>query len=168
VETAKVSEKAHLEAQEKRLLSQLAPRAVSGDNSYAQARRSHAWAKRGVCLLSPARKRRKGRYAKAYHQFIKEPEQAEVLAKRRTAIEPVFHLVAEVLGQHGPQKQVPVQGTRNVSSCLLLGVLGVQLAMVSNSIWGIPLRTISGMFQQFSFWLNDRLVTAFGEAKLRG
>jgi hypothetical protein len=150
VETAKVSEKAHLAAQEEHLLGHLVPRTVSGDNSYGQARRIRAWARRGVCLLSPAYKWRQGCYAKAYHQFIKEPEQAGLLRQRRRTREPVFNLIAEVLGLRGAQKQVPVQGTRNVGSCLLLGVLGVQLGMVANSIWGIPLRTISGMLTAFT------------------
>jgi hypothetical protein len=32
----------------------------------------------------------------------------------------------------------------------------------------LKLRKYYFTIQQFSFWLNDRLVTAFGEAKLRG
>ena len=91
-----------------------------------------------------------GRYAAAYHRFLKEPEQVEHLKRRRTSVEPLFDLVARVLGSPGKQGRVPVQRLGNVRTCLTLGVLTVQLAMIMNNVWGLPLRNISGMATVFS------------------
>ena len=49
------------------------PEAVVGDNGYFQARRVRKWAKNGVILLTPAKRWKTGRYAKAYHHFRKRP-----------------------------------------------------------------------------------------------
>ena len=63
----------------------------------------------GGGLLSPAVQWVKGRYALAYHRYIQEPNNAELLRCRRTAIEPVFDLIAQVLGTQAKQKQLPRQ-----------------------------------------------------------
>ena len=86
-----------------------------------------------------------GRDARADHRFLKDPAVAATLRQRRTTIEPLFDLVAQVLGTTGEQKQLPVQGVRNVRTCLSLATLTVQIAMIINSIWGLPLRNISIM-----------------------
>ena len=120
------------------------------DNSYAQARRIRQWAQGGVVLLTPALKWTKGRYAKAYHSYINQPEQRDLLQSRRTAIEPIFDLVAKALGTTGRQKQLPVQRLANVRPCLALATLTVQVAMIANSIWGLPLRNISPLVTAFT------------------
>src|SRR5262245_66496205 len=120
---------------------------MTTDNSYAKARRIRQWAQQGVVLLSPAVKWVKGRYAVAYHRYIQQPENAERLRCRRTAIEPVFDLIAHVLGTKAKQKQLPIQKLSNVRTCLALATLTVQIAMMANSIWGLPLRNISTMAQ---------------------
>jgi hypothetical protein len=51
-----------------------------------------------VVLVTLVLKWVKGRYATASHYFIIQPENADLLHSRRTAIEPVFDLVAKVLG----------------------------------------------------------------------
>jgi hypothetical protein len=101
-------------------------------------------------LLTPALKWVKGRYAAAYHCFIQQPANAQLLNSRRTAIEPVFDLVTKVLGTTAKQKQLPLQKLTNVRMCLALATLSVQVAMIANSIWGLPLRNISTMAAAFT------------------
>jgi len=94
-------------------------------------------------LLTPALKWRKGRYAIAYHCFLRQAENAYHLKRRRSAIEPVFDLIAKILGTTARQKQLPIQRLANVRTCLALAVLTLQVAMIANSIWGLPMRNIS-------------------------
>jgi DDE family transposase len=150
VETAAVAESDVIEQQAVPLIQHFHPATVSTDNSYAKAQRIRQWAQQGVVLLSPAVKWVKGRYATAYHGYIQQPENAELLRSRRTAIEPVFDLIAQVLGTTAQQKQLPIQKLANVRTCLALATLTVQVAMIANSIWGLPLRNISTMAAAFT------------------
>lgn len=150
VETASVPETIVIDQQTERLLHDFRPATVTTDNSYTQALRIRQWAKRGVVLLTPALKWTKGRYAEAYHHYIGWPEQVELLRSRRTAIEPLFDLVAKALGTTGRQKQLPLQRLDNVRTCLALATLTVQVAMIANSIWGLPLRNISTIATAFT------------------
>ena len=145
VETGAVSDSEVLDQQADMILSELTPETVAADNSYTQATRIRQWAKRGVALLTPAVRGVKGRYARAYHRFLQEPTVAAALRKRRTTIEPLFDLVAHVLGRTRQHKELPIQGLRNVRTCLSLATCTVQIAMIINSIWGRPRRNISIM-----------------------
>jgi DDE family transposase len=150
IETAAVAESDVIDQQATPLIQHFRPATVTTDNSYAKARRIRQWAQQGVVLLSPAVKWVKGRYALAYHRYIQQPENAELLRCRRTAIEPVFDLIAQVLGTQAKQKQLPVQKLSNVRTCLALATFTVQVAMIANSIWGLPLRNISTMAAAFT------------------
>ena len=150
VETASVSEKIVIDQQAEPLINNFHPATVTTDNSYAQAMRIRQWATRGVVLLSPAVQWTKGRYAKAYHHSIDQPEQRDLLQSRRTAIEPMFDLVAKALGTTGRQKQLAIQRLDNVRTCLALATLTVQVAMIANSIWDLPLRNISTLATAFT------------------
>jgi hypothetical protein len=150
IETAAVAESDVIDQQATPLIQYFHPATVTTDNSYAKARRIRQWATQGVVLLSPAVKWVKGRYATAYHRYIQQPENAELLRRRRTAIEPVFDLIAYVLGTQAKQKQLPIQKLANVRTCLALATLTVQVAMIANSIWGLPLRNISMMAAAFT------------------
>ena len=150
IETAAVAESDVIDQQAPHLIQHFRPEPVTTDNSYAKARRIRQWAQQGIGLLSPAVKWVKGRYALAYHRYIKQPENAELLQRRRTAIEPVFDLIAQVLGTKAKQKQLPVQKLSNVRTCLALATFTVQVAMIANSIWGLPLRNISTMAAAFT------------------
>jgi hypothetical protein len=150
LETAAVAESDVIDQQAVPLIEHFHPETVSTDNSYAKARRIRQWATQGVVLLSPTAKWVKGRYATAYHRYIQQPENAELLRSRRTAIEPVFDLIAHVLGTTAKQKQLPIQKLANVRTCLALATLSVQVAMIANSIWGLPLRNISTMAAAFT------------------
>lgn len=150
VETGSVAEKTVIEQKEKQIIGTFESETLSGDNSYAQATRIRRWAKKGVALLSPAFKWKNSRYARAYHRFIKQPAQAEILSRRRSTIEPLFDLVAKIIGANGKQKQLPLQGLNNVRTCLALATLTVQIAMLVNSLWSLPLRNISNMQSVFT------------------
>ena len=150
IETAAVAESDVIDQQATPIIQHFRPATVTTDNSYAKARRIRQWAQQGVVLLSPAVKWVKGRYALAYHRYIQQPENAELLRCRRTAIEPIFDLIAQVLGTQAKQKQLPIQKLSNVRTCLALATLTVQVAMMANSIWGLPLRNISTMAAAFT------------------
>jgi len=150
VETASGSEKIVMDQQAEPLIHNFHPATVTTDNSYAPAMRIRQWATRGVVLLSPAVQWTTGRYATAYHHYIDQPEQRDLLQSRRTAIEPMFDLVAKALGTTGRQKQWAIQRLDNVRTCLALATLTVQVAMIAHSIWDLPLRTISTLATAFT------------------
>jgi len=144
VETASFSEKQALERKEAIILNQINPNTFCGDDAYTKAMRIRNWAKQGIILVTPALRWRNGKYAKAYRHFIKtKTDIAQILKKRRTAIEPIFDLIAYLLGTKGQQKPIFRQGIRNVRTHLGLGVLSLQIAMIANSVWGLPFRNVS-------------------------
>ncbi len=67
----------------------------------------------------------------------------EAKASRKTAIEPTFDLLSQLLATHGQQKPLPVRGLDAVSTFLGLGVLLLQLAMLMNVRWGLPTRKVT-------------------------
>ena len=150
VETAAYPESDVLDQKADYILHTIQPRTLAGDNKYTKAKRIRHWAKHNVALLTPALRWRKGRYAQAYHRFIKEPDNAKHLRRRRTSVEPGFDLVAKVLSSTEKLDQLPIQGQANVRTCLALAALSVQIAMIVNSIWGLPLRNISTMTAAFT------------------
>ena len=79
-----------------------------------------------------------------------EPDNVEHLRCRRTSVEPLFDLIAKVLGTTGKHKQLPVQRLTNVLTCLALATLSVQIAMIVNNLWGLPPRNISVMTSAFT------------------
>jgi hypothetical protein len=150
VETASVSESQVIDEKAPQIIQAVTPSTLTADNSYTQALRIRQWAQQGVALLTPALQWVKGRYAEAYHHFLEAPENAPLLAQRRTAIEPVFDLIAKTVGATDNHKQLPIQHLANVRTCLTLATLTVQLAMIANSIWGLPLHNISAMMAAFT------------------
>ena len=150
VETGAVSESPVLDEQTDQIIHTLGPDTVTADDSDTQASRTRQGAQQGGILLTPALRWVKGRYATAYHRFIAQPENATLLQSRRTAIEPIFDLVAQVLGVTGRQKQLPIQKLANVRTCLALAILTMQVAMIANRVWGLPLRNISTMAAAFT------------------
>jgi len=149
VETASIAESQVLE-QKKEALFALDPQAITADNAYFKAMRVRQWAAKGVILLTPAVKWQKGRYARAYHRFIAKTPFNDWLKCRKTAIEPVFDLFAKVLGTANNHKQLPLQRLPSVRTFLCLGVLAVQIAMIVNNAFGLPLRQISNLLTAFS------------------
>ena len=113
------------------------------DNAYTQAMRIRRWAKEGVALITPAFKWVKGRYAENYHKFIQHTENKDLLRLRKTTIEPIFDLIAKLLGATNNHKQIAKKSLDNVRTYLALAVFTLQLAMISNSVWGMPIRAIA-------------------------
>jgi len=150
VETAAYPESDVLDEKSEHILQVIQPATMAADNKYTKAMRIRRWAKQGVALLTPAFKWVKGRYAQAYHRFIKEPNNSERLRRRGTSVEPLFDLVAKVLGTNGKHKQLPIQRQVNVQTCLALATLSVQISMIVNSIWGLPTRNVSVMAAAFT------------------
>ena len=149
VETASVSESEVLERKEDLIVGRLRPHTLTADDAYTKAMRIRRWAKRGVALITPALRWTRGRFAQAYHRFIELPDSARRLRRRRTSVEPLFDLISKVIGADAHRKQLPVQHLENVRTCLAMGALCVQVAMIANSIWGLPHRNISNMADAF-------------------
>lgn len=150
VETATVNESDVIEAKSETILSHLKPLTLAADNGYTKAMRIRSWAKQGVAFLTPASKWVKGRFAIAYHAFIKEPDMKRHLQRRSTSVEPLFDLMLHVFGAEGKEKRLPVQGLAHVRTCLILATFSIQIAMIMNSIWSLPLRNVSHMRAVFS------------------
>ena len=143
VETASVSESQILNDKEAHIFKDLDPYSVVADNAYTKAMRIRRWAKAGIVLLTPAIKWVKGRYAENYHNFIQNTENQDLMRLRRTTIEPIFDLIAKLIDTTDNHKQINTQSLDNVRTYLALAVFTLQLAMIMNSVWGVPIRAIA-------------------------
>jgi hypothetical protein len=150
VESAAYDETCALQDKEERILKHFQPETFCADDAYTQALRIRRWAQQGVILLTPALRWRNGRYAQAYRRFIRQPEMASLLRTRKISIEPIFDLMGKLLGVTGRQKQLTLQRLPNSRSCLGLAVLSLQFAMLANSVWSLPFRSISTLRAVFA------------------
>lgn len=150
IETASVSDAIILDQKADTILNLIQPRTLVADDGYTKAMRIRNWFKRGTLLITPALKWIHGKYAETYHQFLASEFAKDHFVKRKTSVEPLFDLVAKTIDATGLQKQLRVQWLKNVRTNIALGVLSVQISMIMNSIWGYPLREISGMRAAFS------------------
>jgi hypothetical protein len=150
VETASVADGDILDQKADFILNHLQPVSLTADDRYTQAMRIRNWIKEGTILITPALRWVKGRYAQAYHRFLVQPDIQKRMKKRKTSVEPLFDLIAQVIGAMEVQKQLPLQKLVNVRTALVLGTLTVQIAMIMNSILGLPLREISAIKAAFS------------------
>lgn len=132
------------------ILNQLQPASLTADDRYTKAMRIRSWVKQGTLLITPALRWVSGRYAQAYHRLLTAPDVQERFKKRSTSVEPLFDLIAKVIGVTGKQKQLPIPKFVNVQTVLVLGTLTVQIAMIMNSILGLPLRKITPIKVAFS------------------
>ena len=150
VETASIADGAILDQKTDFILNRLQPASLTADDRYTKAMRIRNWIKQGTLLITPALRWVKGRYAQAYHQFLEEPDVQQRFKKRKTSVEPLFDLIAKVIGATNQQKQLPIQKLVNVRTVLVLGTLTVQISMIMNSILVLPLREISAIKAAFS------------------
>lgn len=150
VTTAAVADGAVLDQKADFILNQLQPASLTADDRYTKAMRIRNWVKQGTLLITPALRWVNGRYAQAYHRLLAEPDMQARFKRRSTSVEPLFDLIAKVVGVTGRQKQLPVPKFVNVRTVLALGTLTVQIAMIMNSILGLPLRKISPIKAAFS------------------
>ncbi len=142
VETGSVSE-SKVFTQKVPFLLKLSPEEVIGDDAYTNLNRTEYFARAGIALVTPALRLGDGPKAKAYKNFINQPENKALLRGRKRIIEPAFDLISKVSGTLNNHKQLPVKRLGKVRSFLLLSVFIVQVAMVANSVWHLPLREIS-------------------------
>lgn len=150
VETGQCSENEVFDGKASQIQQVFNPTTIAVDNKYFSIDRLRQWAEQGILLLTPASKWLKGESAETYHRLLLEEENQVLLAQRRTSIEPLFDLIAKVLGVQGQHKQLPLQKLQYVRPCLGIATLSVQLAMIMNSIWNMPFRSISHMKAVFS------------------
>jgi hypothetical protein len=150
VETAAVADSEVLDQKAAFILNQLRPASLTADDRYTKALRIRHWIRQGNLLITPALRWVEGRYAQAYHRFLAEADIQERFKRRKTSVEPLFDLIAKVIGATRQHKQLPMQKLVNVRTVLALATLTVQISMIMNSIWGLPLREISTIKAAFS------------------
>ena len=150
VTTAAVADGDILDQKADFILNQLQPASLTADDRYTKAMRIRNWVKQGTLLITPALRWVNGRYAQAYHRLLAEPDVQARFKRRNTSVEPLFDLIAKVVGVTGRQKQLPLPKIVNVRTVLALGTLTVQIAMIMNSILGLPLRKITPIKAAFS------------------
>ena len=146
-DTAKVSEKAILDQTTAPLIQRNIGYLVA-DDGYTDLTRTQQLAKQGLLLITPAIgvTSDKGR---CYRQYLTQPELQAYQNRRKVAIEPVFNLLKMLLATDDNHKQLPVSGKANVVTFLALGVLSLQMAMLMNSICGLPLRNVTYLISLF-------------------
>lgn len=150
IETASVSESEVIDRKAEALW-EAGVHTLTADNASCNLKRVRRWAKHGVVLITPALKvASDSPQGGPYKAFVAQPENAALLKVRKTATEPLFDLIAQLIGAGNQQKQLPVQGGAKVRTCLALATLLAQLAMMVNSIWGMPLHNISHMLAVFT------------------
>ena len=144
VYTGSVSEKAVLDHKTEALLERNI-RYITADAGYTDLNRVKQLASQGVLLLTPV----VGAKSDTALDYLEAIETSETLShyqkQRKTAIEPVFAVLLELGAIHSNQKQLPIQRLDNVRPFLLLTVILLQLAMIVNSIWRLPVRNVSMM-----------------------
>jgi hypothetical protein len=144
VYTGSVSEKAGLDHKTDALLERNI-RYITADAGYTDLNRVKQLASQGVLLLTPV----VGAKSDTALDYLQAIETSETLSQyqkqRKTAIEPVFAVLLELGAIHSNQKQLPIQRLDNVRPFLLLTVILLQLAMIVNSIWRLPVRNVSMM-----------------------
>lgn len=144
VHTASVSERAILDQKMETLLERNI-RYIAADAGYTDLNRVKRLADKGVLLLTPVAGAKSDK-ALAYLEAIETTEPLNhYQQQRKTAIEPVFALLLELAATDSIQKQLPLSRLDNVRPFLLLSVILLQLAMIVNSIWRLPLRNVSVM-----------------------
>lgn len=146
-DTAKVSEKTVLDQTTPPLIQRNIGYLVA-DDGYTDLNRIEQLAKQGLLLITPAIRvtRKKGC---RYVQYLNQPQLQAYQHQRKVAIEPIFELLKMILATDNNHKQLPVSGKANVTTFLALGVVALQLTMLTNSIWGLPLRKVTHIIAIF-------------------
>ena len=147
-DTASVSEHEVIERKEKDILSMNTGYLVT-DDGYTDLQRVKDYASIGLLLITPAL-RVKSAEGESYRQSMKQYTSHILVKARKAVIEPVFDLVSRLLGTTKNHKQLPVKGRLNVRSFLALGVVLTQLALLMNSMNGLPFHNISHMLTVFT------------------
>jgi len=146
-DTASVSEHEVIKLKEEAILPMNTGYLVT-DDGYTDFEKVRDYATKGLLLITPALRVKKAE-GEAYRQFTKQCMSAVSIKNRKTAIEPVFDLISRLLSTTENHKQLPVRGRMNVRSFLGFGVVMTQLALLMNSIYGLPFHNVSHMLTVF-------------------
>lgn len=148
VDTACVSEKAILDKQLDKLLTQNIGYIVA-DAGYTDLKRTEQLANKGLLLITPVIGAKRPQ-AQRYVEVINQSTLLQAYQQKRSyVIEPIFELLKQLLSTHTHHKQLPVSGKPNVVTFLMLGVVLLQVAMLVNSIWGRPLKNVTHLITVF-------------------
>ena len=97
VETASVPESTVLDEKADKIQHVSSPQTLTGDDGYSKLSHVKKWLKPGIVILTPVLKE-KSQEAEAYRAYLQYPENASLMLKRKTAIEPLFDLISKVIG----------------------------------------------------------------------
>ena len=147
-DTASVSEHKAMQLKEEDILSMNVGYLVT-DDGYTDFEKVKEYAKKGLLLITPAL-RVKSAEGETYRQFTKQCISRIPLKNRKVVIEPVFDLISRLLSTTRNHKQLPIKGRKNARSFLAFGVVLTQLALLMNSINGLPFHNISHMLTVFA------------------
>lgn len=139
---ANVNEQKVLDTKKDRFIEK-GVRCIVADSGYIDKKRTAAFAEAHLLLLTP-----KTTFAEANALLGADPlytatEVARWQASRKTAIEPVFDLLSKLLSITGAHKPLPLRGLAYVSTFLGIGILLLQLSMLMNVRYGLPLRNVT-------------------------
>ena len=147
-DAACVSERAILDQHIEKVLAQNV-RYIVADAGYTDLNRTEKLANEGLLLITPVIGAKRPQ-AQGYVEAINQSQQLQTYQqKRKVAIEPIFELLKQLLSTHNNHKQLPVRGKSNVVTFLMMGVVLLQVAMLINSIWGLPLRNVTHFITLF-------------------
>lgn len=146
-DTACVSEHEVIKLKDEAILSMNTGYIIT-DDGYTDFDKIRYYAQNGILLITPAIRVKKS-MVETYRQFTRECIYWLCLKNRKAIIEPVFDLISRLLNTTDNHKQLPVKGKSNVQSFLAFGVMLTQLALLMNSIYGLPFRNISHLLTVF-------------------
>ena len=142
VEPANVNERAVLDTKKEKLINR-GTRCIVADNGYVDKKRATAFAEVDVLLLTPKTTLDEANALLGADPLYTATQVATYQRTRKIAIEPVFDLLSKLLSITGKHKPLPVRGLAYVSTFLGIGILLLQVAMLMNVRYGIPIRNIS-------------------------
>ena len=148
VHTASVSEKAVLDQKMEALLERNI-RYIAADAGYTDLNRVEHLASRGLLLLTPVAGAKSDKTLSYLEAIATSEPLNHYQNRRKTAIEPMFAVLLELGATHANQKQLPVSRLDNVRPFLLLTVILLQLAMIVNAIYNLPVRNVAWMMTAF-------------------
>ena len=140
--TASANERKVLDTKKDRLIEK-GVRCIVADNGYVDKKRATAFAETDVLLLTPQTTLAEANPLLGADPLYTATQVQTWQTARKTAIEPVFDLLSKLLSITGAHKPLPIRGLPYVATFLGLGVFVLQLAMLMNRRWGLPLRNIT-------------------------
>ncbi len=141
VEPTNVNKRQVLDTKKQRLLEK-GVRCIVADNGYVDKKRQAAFAEEAVLLLTPKISLTEANALLGVDRLYTATQGATWQKARKTASEPVFDLLSNLLSITGMQKPLPVRGLAYVSTFLGIGIVLLQLALLINVRWGIPTRNV--------------------------